>query len=140
MASRRPGNAQVLKRSKFRRFDGIGGPETQMLKRRNERGNDISNTLANNIQDFELTERGSMRLRAGCRKITTSGYSDSIHKLIDIQIGYVPRFGVHHGTQLDVIDRPQWDLFPADPVFLTPEDPQATSSDERVLVFPGDPS
>ena len=140
MANRPPGNAQVLSRSKFRRFDGIGGPVTQILKRTNERGNDISNTLSNNIEDMQLTERGSMKLRPGYRKITTTGYTDSIHTLLDIKIGYVPRFGVHHGTQLDIIDRPQWgDGFSGDPVFLSPLNPATALSDERVSVFPGDP-
>lgn len=139
MANKGPGNSQVLTPAKFRRFDGIGGPQTQLLKRVNERGNDISNTLANDIQDFELTERGTLRIRAGSRKVLTSGYDDTVYKIIDIGIGYIPRYGVHHGTQLDVIDRPQWDLYPADPLFLTPVDAQGARSDERVPVFPGDP-
>lgn len=140
MSHKPPGNAQVLTPSKFRRFDGIGGPLAQLLERTDDRGRSISNSLANNIEDFDLTERGTLRLRAGFRKITETGFTDSIHAMFAIQIGYIPRYGIHHGTQLDVVDRPQWDDYPGDPVVLTPLDPQGTASDERVLVFPGDPS
>lgn len=116
-----PTSPAKTKRSKVSQCLGIFGPRNQVIKQANARGFDISNFFCNDISDLYLGKKGVMELRAGFRKILNTGHTDTIHGIIFIRIGNSRKYGVKHGTTLDVIDLPEWtdkaqDSFVFDPV------------------------
>ena len=108
MAFKPPGNTVRLRVARFREFGGIGGPALQILQRRNDRGWDISNSVANEVYDLILSQPGTMQLREGCRKITNVGTAEDMNSLFFINIGRMKRYGVHHGGSVDVSEIPEW--------------------------------
>lgn len=106
MAYRKPLNPAKMSQSKFRQFDGIGGPEKQLLKRFNQSGHNISNTVANDTSDLNLLENGSMILRDGSRKINGTGESDTVTNLMEVTVGNVLAYGVVVAGALKVITLP----------------------------------
>ena len=127
MSHKPPLNPNKGRVSRVRSFDGIGGAVTKVLKRTNARGNDISNTIANEVQDFDLGERGSLRLRNGKRKIDETGVAYDINSIIDLNIGGLLQYGLVYNGALELIDIPEPDLDggtpPANPLVLTPAVP-----------------
>jgi len=106
VAYRRPQNPVRVRPSKFRDFDGIAGPEYQVLKRFNERGWDISNTVSNGVTDLNLNQIGSMFKRDGCRKLDASGMSATVTNIFPMSIGNVPGFGIVVNGALEFVNLP----------------------------------
>ena len=102
---KRTQNPYAIPRSSVRQFEGIGGPQTQVLRRKNDRGWDISNTVANDVRDVHLGERGSMLLRAGMRRLDSANYS--IGWLGQIRIGGLLRYGMIYNNSLEIVDIPR---------------------------------
>ena len=97
-------NPQRLPTTKVRMFDGIGGPRTQILKRFNGKGWDISNTVCNDIQDLHLAERGSAFLRPGMRRLGSEDYT--IGWIGQMNLGGLLRYGVIYNNSLTMVDMP----------------------------------
>ena len=108
-----------MKQAKFREFDGIGGPQRQLLRRFNDRGWDISNSVANETVDLSLFQHGSMILRNGMRKISTSGESSTISEIFPVSVGNVLAYGVVVAGALTVITLPT-DNVRLNPLELSP--------------------
>ena len=109
----RPKNPQSIPSTKVRVFDGIGGPVTQILKRFNSRGWDISSTVANEVSDLHLAEKGSLLLRPGMRRLGSEDHT--IGWLGQINIGGLLKYGVIYNNSLSVVDLPSrlgYDLIP----------------------------
>lgn len=107
MSFKPPVSSNKVKRSKFRAFDGIGGPLTQVLKRFDpRRGYDISNTVFNNLEDFNLGKYGEMSLRNGKRKISDTGESAGVDSIIMVNLGSRKRYAVKVGDSLVIHDIP----------------------------------
>lgn len=131
MSQKPPLNPNKGRVDRIRSFDGIGGPEKQVLKRTNARGNDISNTIANVVQDMELGERGSMWLRAGMRKIDETGKNYDISSIFDLHIGGTLQYGLVYNGSIDLVTIPDTPvppppdpyLPPGPPLEFTPEEP-----------------
>jgi len=129
MAFRGPGNVQGMKVSKFRDFNGLGGPIDRVLKRTNYKGWDISNGVANELMDLECREQGSIILRAGCRKISDTGIANSITNIFQVTLGGKRRFAYVAGGNLTIEDMPEWIMkrqpsFTLDPI----DDKEAVST------------
>lgn len=121
----RPRNPQTVPSTKIRVFDGIGGPPTQILKRFNFKGWDLSNTVANDVTDLHLSEKGSALLRPGMRRLGSEDYT--IGWIGQITIGGLLRYGTIYNNSLTMIDMPmqmgydliEWpeDEYPSRPSF-----------------------
>jgi len=123
----RPKNPQSIPSTKIRVFDGIGGPRTQILKRFDKfRGWDISNTVANNVSDLHLGEKGSLFLRPGMRRLGSEDYT--IGWIGQMTIGGLLRYGVIYGGGLTMIDLPMRKGY--DPIPWPPDDPPADPPDD----------
>jgi len=105
-----------------------------MIKRTNARGNDISNSVSNETYDLNMGQRGSMILRAGCRKINETGETSDIISMFAVNIGGLQRYAVKIGTSLSLIDISEY------PINLDPADPATTLTTNYPATFPGDPS
>jgi len=92
MSFKRSANPQTVPNAKVRQFDGIGGPQTQVLRRSNDKGWDISNTVANDVKDLHLSERGSAFLRPGMRRLGSEDYT--IGWIGQMNIGGLLRYGI----------------------------------------------
>ena len=117
-------NPQKVPNAKVRQFDGIGGPRTQVLRRFNQQGWDISNTVCNDIADLHLGERGSALLRPGQRRLGSEDYT--IGWVGQINIGGILRYGLIYNNNLTMVDMPTrlgYDLIP------WPEDDVAKPAD-----------
>lgn len=77
-----PESPQKVRTSKIRFFDGISRDTDEVIRRFNDRGWDISNTIANLLQDFDINEYGSIKIRSGSRKIFNTGQSADIDGLL----------------------------------------------------------
>ena len=120
----RPKNPQSIPSTKIRMFDGIGGPRTQILKKFNYKGWDLSNTVANEIYDLHPAEKGSMLLRPGERRLGSEDYT--IGWIGQMHIGGILRYGIIYNNGLSMIDIPMrmgYDLIE------WPEDDAAKPSD-----------
>jgi len=106
MSFRRPSNPALMSIAKFRYFDGIGGPLKQLLRRFNERGQDISNSIANEVTDFDLLQVGSMIKRNGSRKTNTTGEAATVTNVIPVSVGSVLAYGVVVAGALKIITMP----------------------------------
>lgn len=133
MTFRPPGNVNKRSVSKIRSFDGIGGPQFQILKRTNERGGDISNSVANEVWDLSCGEFGTLRNREGCRKIDDTGKTASLTSIFFFNLGGKRRYGIIYDGALDVIDVPEWLSLPQDPFVLDPEPEGVTLT----TIYPG---
>ncbi|TRZ53421.1 MAG: hypothetical protein D4S01_01430, partial [Dehalococcoidia bacterium] len=100
----RPRNPQTVPSTKIRVFDGIGGPPTQILKRFNFKGWDLSNTVANDVRDLHLSEKGSALLRPGERRLSSEDYT--IGWIGQMTIGGLLRYGTICNNGLTMIDMP----------------------------------
>jgi len=142
MSQKPPLNPNKARVSKIRTFDGIGGAVTQVLKRTNERGNDISNSIANEVQDFDLGEKGSLILRDGKRKIDETGKDYDITSIFDLNIGGLLQYGLVFNGNLDLIEIPLPDTdapdFAPPPLELTPEKPDKPSDFPTDWPWPDD--
>jgi len=98
---------QKVSHSKVRQFDGISAGVDQVIRRTNERGWDISNSVANEVWDFRLGELGTMRLRPGSRKVNDTGRSASIDGIFFITMNALLAYGVIYNGSLDVITIPK---------------------------------
>ena len=131
----RPRNPQTVPSTKIRVFDGIGGPPTQILKRFNFKGWDLSNTVANDVRDLHLSEKGSALLRPGERRLSSEDYT--IGWIGQMTIGGLLRYGTIYNNGLTMIDLPMqmgYDLIE------WPEDDAARPSYWPVFwPWPGDP-
>jgi len=96
---KRPGSPVKRSPYRLRNFDGIGGPRVQILKRTNQRGWDISASFCNDVEDFNITERGTLRIHDGMTKISTTGFNSSVTGIFQITIGGLFGYGVvYDGT------------------------------------------
>ena len=121
MSFKSPMSPNQTKSYKFRVFDGIGGPQTQILKRFDpRRGYDISNTVFNDLIDLNLGKYGEMALRDGKRKILDEGQSDTVESLFMVNIAGRKRYAIKHGESLDVIDIPIRNSFNQAPLNFSP--------------------
>ena len=103
MSFKAPPNSALISRAKIRVFDGIFGSLTKVLRRTNDRGNDISNTASNDIVDFDLNEDGTIKRRGGKRKISTTGYSSSVNSIFMVNLDGFVNYGVLSGGDVDLI-------------------------------------
>lgn len=101
-----PVNPTLVKHAKVRWFDGIGGPSDQVLSRRNEKGWDISDTICNDVQDLNLSEKGTMILRAGMVRLS-SAMTSSVAAIFPMRMGGTIRYGVVAGGSLDISTPPR---------------------------------
>ena len=155
MSFKRSANPQTVPNAKVRQFDGIGGPQTQVLRRSNDKGWDISNTVANDVKDLHLSERGSAFLRPGMRRLGSEDYT--IGWIGQMNIGGLLRYGIIYNNSLEMIDMPSrlgyelipwpkddpikpsdwpvgWHFYPWEPVNESiPEDP-SMPLDEQVCI------
>ena len=141
----RPKNPQTVPNTKIRDFEGIGGPRTQILKRYNYKGWDLSNTVSNDVTDLHLSEKGSALLRPGMRRLGSEDYT--IGWIGQINIGGLLKYGIIYNNSLTMVDmstRLGYDLIPwPDPVDPTPSDwpdgwPEPDDAKDEIL--PEDPS
>lgn len=153
MSSYRPfSNPSVIPNARVRDFRGIGGQDLRVFKYYDAKGNDISNSFFNDMQDFNLGEAGTLQLRDGCRKIEASGYSDHIEDIFFMTLGGRKFYGVQVGQALMVIDIPDANknqilgfmdsseeihVASRDPVDVTPASSKATLSNEYPVADPG---
>ena len=107
MAHKPPRNPAKMRISKVRSFDGIGGPKLQVLYRTNERGHNISNSIANEVYDLNGGQVGTLMCRPGARKISTSGKTASVTTIFQVRIGALVGYGVISNGTLEIIDLPQ---------------------------------
>jgi len=151
---KRPGSP--IKRSPYRirQFDGIGGPEVQVLRRFNRQGHNISSSVCNDIQDLLLNERGTMMLRDGSVKMQETGFSASVTGIFQVTIGGELQWGFLNDGKLTLIgiqepvvpgyqppdpfDLPDWDKPPDWPDWPWPEDPEDEEQPPDPSVPPGE--
>lgn len=115
-----PGNINKRRPSKVQFFDGMWGDRNEVLFRSNARGWDISNTVANEVYDFDLSKSGVAALREGKRKIVNTGKSGSIDGLFFVNIAGALLYGRISGGILDLITIPQLIARGNAPIDLTP--------------------
>jgi len=135
MSYRRPQNPVRIRPDKFRSFDGVGGPAIQVLQRFNERGWDISNTVCNEAADLNLHQSGSMILRDGSRKITSSGLGATVTNLFQVTVGNVLAYGVVVNGALSVITMPRMNVRDR-PFVMSPYEAIDATSRERASESP----
>lgn len=139
MAFRPPGNVVRLRVSKFRQFDGIGGPRYQILSRKNDRGWDISNSIVNELYDLNCGQPGTMRLRDGCRKIDYAGKGSTFDGVFAIGVGRRKRYGIKYGEVVDIVDIPEWFDQPQIPFTFAPVGTPVAASNVYPASDPGMP-
>ena len=139
MSRRAPSNPNKITPSRVRVCDGIGGPRRRVLKRVDDRGRDISNTVVNELYDLNLTERGSMLLRNGCRKIKDTGEASDIDAIFSVNLGRDTRYGYIFNGSLTVVDIPQWLEAQQSPFDFTPAEEFDAVATLYTPSYPGDP-
>ena len=117
----RSGNTAVLSGEKIQRFDGVQGETLKVLKRITPDGDDLSSTVANVGQDIYSDKYGRIKLRPGCRKISTTGKTEDISSIFMLNIGGLLNYGVIYGGTLDLISIPSED-FPVNPIDFDEDD------------------
>lgn len=100
MAFQRPVRERV---SRLRLFKGVAGDPSQVLLRKTQEG-DSSLSIANEVYDLSITEKGTLQLRDGCRKINS--YNASIASLFFVYLGGVGQYGILSGGSIDLLDQP----------------------------------
>lgn len=133
-------NVNVVKSSPVRVFDGIGGDRVEVLRRANNQGYDISYTVSNEMEDFDLTRRGVARLRDGSRKINSDGESTPIDAISFLRIGgRLAYFTIFDGT-MTVADIPlRLTERQVDGITLTPATTLTAVSSARLAADPSYP-
>lgn len=101
-----PKNPARISPSKVRWFDGLFGPADKVLRRWDEqRGYDISNSVANELADLDLTEAGTMRNKPGrAQAISGQQYSDSVEGIFAMNFSGMRHVGVISGGSLTVME------------------------------------
>ena len=96
--------------AKVRWFDGIYGPKTQVFKRYNNLGWDISNSVANDVVDCDLNvEAGSARLRPGMTKLDYNGSTTGFNSIFQCTLGGRNVYGtIGSDGALDLTDTWRW--------------------------------
>lgn len=106
MSFKGPYNINVLKRYPVRMFDGIGGDSIEVLRRFTGQGYDISYTVSNEMQDFDLSKNGVAQMRDGCRKISHTGKAQAIDGLNFVKIGGILAYCIIFNGTLTLVDIP----------------------------------
>ena len=89
---------------RIRQFNGIGGPATQVIILKGaDDGRDYSNSVANEVQDFFLGERGSLQLRRGFAKADATGKTQDIVGIFQVTISGVQQYGILYAGGIDLI-------------------------------------
>jgi hypothetical protein len=101
-----PNNPAKISPSKVRWFDGLFGPPDKVLRRWDERrGYDISNSVSNEMEDFDLTEAGTMKLKPGrTQAISGDEFEDSIDTVFPINFTGIRHVGLVAGGSLRVME------------------------------------
>jgi len=133
---------------RIRQFSGIGGPVTQVLiLKGKDDGRDYSQSIANEVQDLFLGEKGSLLLRRGSAKVNTTGELKDITGIFQVTIAGVQQYGVIVGGAVSLspydgllkykkVKIPELPSLPVDwPDWPKPEDP----IDEVPVVDPSEP-
>jgi len=139
MARKSPSNPNKITPSRLRVCDGIGGKQLRVLKRIDARGHNISNTVVNDLIDFDLTERGSLIKRDGSRKMNDTGKSYSMDSLFPVNLGREMRYGIILNGALNVIDIPMWTVPAQSPFDFEPPEAVTPVATKYPLVYTGDP-
>jgi len=113
MPQRPPIKPAKSKRTKVMQFDGIGGPRNQVLRRFNDRGWDISSTIANDVFDLDMVEIGSMLRRPGMRRLNQ--YNADVDFIFQIGIGGRNGYLLGYDGTVDVLDVQATDFEPLTP-------------------------
>jgi hypothetical protein len=88
---------------RIRQFNGIGGPVTQVLVLKGkDDGRDYSQSIANEVQDFFLGERGSLMLRRGFAKISRTGELKDITAIFQVTLAGVQQYGIITGGSVSL--------------------------------------
>lgn len=99
--------------AKVRWFDGLYGPKTQVFKRYNNLGWDVSNTVANDVVDLDLNEeRGTAILRPGCTKLDYNGSTSSVNSIFQCTLGGNNVYGSVDGGTLNLVDILPYEYLP----------------------------
>jgi hypothetical protein len=122
----------------MRVFDGVAGPDDKVLRRTNDKGWDLSNTIANQVEDFMLGRKGVMRRRIGSRKILDTGRTNTITAILPIRCGGALAYGVISGGALDVITMPRSLKSRTSVVDMSPVQDFGTYKGAVITVFPGE--
>lgn len=88
---------------RIRLFRGIAGLPEQVLYRQTNQGNS-SPTIANEIYDLSLTEKGALVLRDGFKKITS--YNDDVTSIFFVKLGGRNIYGVLSAGEIDLLTAP----------------------------------
>lgn len=133
-----PGNPVKRQPARIRQFDGVSGPDDKVLRRKNEKGWDLSGNVANEVYDFSLGRRGVMRLRLGSRKINDTGKNKTIEGILPIRIAGNLSYGIIYNEILEIISMPT-SLKKGVPVIdMTPAEIPPVISNEMITAFPGE--
>lgn len=138
MSFRPPGNPVKRQPARIRIFDGVSGPEDKVLRRTNDKGWELSATVANVVEDFHLGRKGTMRLRSGCRKINDTGKSTSIEAIFGISIVGVIAYAIIYNGTLEIIEMPQVLDERKSPIDLSPAKTFAAMANETITTWPGE--
>jgi hypothetical protein len=115
----------------------VGGPEDQILERRDRQGNDIGDTVCNDLQDFDLMEDGTLMMRDGCVKQQETGFSSSIWNMFYITLGGRNAYGYQNAGGFDVYELAPlaYDPWEFEPAIATPEN-EVVNPDVEVSIEP----
>jgi len=113
-----PEGPQKVSVAKIRLFDGVWEQDEKVLRRTNYKGWDVSNTIANEVEDVTCGERGSLILRPGMRKIDDTGKTETIEAIF--YAGMTEHYGIIYGGILDMIEVPRKVYPRKDKITLTP--------------------
>lgn len=121
MAYEPPFNPQVISPGRFRRFSGVSGEPTKVIKVADSNGRDLSDSFANDQFDLNADKKGELKLREGCIKIG-DGIEASIGSIFQIFLGGNLQYGF---VDIDLniypipyIPRPKIPLPPEDLIIL----------------------
>jgi len=139
MSRKAPSNPNKITPSKLRVSEGIGGPLLRVLKRTDDRGRDISNTVVNDLVDFNLHEVGSLIVRNGARKMKDTGETSSIETMFQLNLGRQSQYGYIFNGSLTLVDIPEWFSPGQVPFDFTPPEAVSDAATVYPASYPGDP-
>jgi hypothetical protein len=131
MAYKPPFNPQVISPGRFRRFSGVSGEPTKVIKVSDSNGRDLSDSFANDQFDLNSDKKGELKLREGFIKIG-DGVESSIGSIFQIFLGGNLQYGFVD-VELDIYDIPP---IPYPNVPLPPEDFDEELPDDFPPSFP----
>lgn len=138
MSFKGPYNINVVGRYPVRTFDGISGGETEVLRRFTSQGYDVSYTISNVMQDFDLSKNGTIRLRDGCRKTSNEGQAYAIDGISHVRVGGLLAYFMIVNAAMTIVSMPLTRSVRAkDGIDLTPATSISAPASE---VVPNDPS